>query len=139
MIYSSNSTEETLEIAKKLAAGLKGGDVVALSGELGAGKTVFVKGLTEALGSKDIVSSPTFTLVNEYEGSEFMIYHFDVYRLSGISRDNCDWIDEYLFSDGISIIEWADNIMDILPENHIRVTITKKPTIDNEYREIEIC
>ncbi len=139
MIYSSNSAEETLQIAEKLASELKGGDVVALSGELGAGKTVFVKGLTEALGSKDIVSSPTFTLVNEYEGREFMIYHFDVYRLSGISHENCDWIDEYLFSDGISIIEWADNIMDILPENHIKVTITKNPTIDNEYREIEIC
>ena len=139
MIYSSYSQEETLQIAEKLAHKLKKGDVVALSGELGAGKTVFVKGLTKALGSDDVVSSPTFTLVNEYEGEESMIYHFDVYRISGVSVDNCDWIDEYLFSDGICIIEWAENLMDILPDNHIRVNITKNSTKGEEYREIEIC
>jgi len=139
MKFSSYGPEETNEIAKEFAKVLKAGDVVALSGELGAGKTEFVKGLAKALGSSDIVSSPTFTLVNEYTGDKYMLYHFDVYRLNGISQENCDWIDEYLFSDGICIIEWADNIADILPENHIKVTISKNALINEEYREIEIC
>ncbi len=139
MKFYSHSADETFKIAEDFAKTLKAGDVIALSGELGAGKTEFVKGLAKALGSSDIVSSPTFTLVNEYTGSDFMLYHFDVYRLSGISLENCDWIDEYLFSDGISVIEWADNVKDILPENYIEVKISKNTNKDNDYREIEIC
>lgn len=139
MIFYSNSPKETLELAKSFAKKLKGGDVIALSGELGAGKTEFVKGIAEALGSSDIVTSPTFTLVNEYSGEEYMLYHFDVYRLSNVTVENCDWIDEYLFSDGISIIEWAENVKDILPDNYIKVSISKNADKDDSYREIEIC
>ena len=139
MKFLSHSAEETFKIAENFSKTLKAGDVVALFGDLGAGKTEFVKGVARALGCDEDITSPTFTLVNEYKGEDFMIYHFDVYRLSGISIDNCDWIDEYLFSDGISIVEWADNISDILPENHIRVNIEKNITVDKDYREIEIC
>lgn len=139
MKYISNSEKETFEIAKSFAKSLKSGDIIALSGDLGAGKTAFVKGVAFALGCNDIVSSPTFTLVNEYTGTEHMLYHFDVYRLSNVTAENCDWIDEYLFSDGICIIEWADNLIDILPENYININITKKPSLGKDYREIEIC
>lgn len=139
MKHISHSEHETFLIAEAFSKSLKPGDVIALSGDLGAGKTAFVKGVAKGLGCRDIVSSPTFTLVNEYTGKEHMLYHFDVYRLSNITAENCDWIDEYLFSDGICIIEWADNLMDILPENHIKINITKNPSIDKDYREIEIC
>ena len=139
MKHISNSEKETFEIAKSFAKSLKSGDIIALSGDLGAGKTAFVKGVAFALGCNDIVSSPTFTLVNEYTGTEHMLYHFDVYRLSNVTAENCDWIDEYLFSDGICIIEWADNLIDILPENYININITKKPSLGKDYREIEIC
>ena len=139
MKHISNSEKDTFEIAKNFAKSLKSGDIIALSGDLGAGKTAFVKGVAFALGCKDIVSSPTFTLVNEYTGIEYMLYHFDVYRLSNVTAENCDWIDEYLFSDGICIIEWADNLIDILPENYININITKKPSLGKDYREIEIC
>ena len=139
MKHISNNEKETFEIAKNFAKSLKSGDIIALSGDLGAGKTAFVKGVAFALGCKDIVSSPTFTLVNEYTGTEHMLYHFDVYRLSNVNTENCDWIDEYLFSDGICIIEWADNLIDILPEDYININITKKPSLGKNYREIEIC
>ena len=139
MKFFSESENETVDIAKNFSKSLKKGDVIALTGDLGAGKTAFVKGITEGLGSSDFVSSPTFTLVNEYTGSECMIYHFDVYRLSNVTVDNCDWIDEYLFSDGVCVIEWAENIMDILPEEHIKITILKSETENTNYREIEIC
>lgn len=139
MKHISHSEQETFLIAKNFAKTLNAGDVIALSGDLGAGKTAFVKGVASTLGCSDIVSSPTFTLVNEYAGVELMLYHFDVYRLTGITTENCDWIDDYLFSDGICIIEWADNLIDILPENHIKVTISKDSSVHQDYREIDIC
>lgn len=139
MKYETYNEQETFKIASCFAKSLKAGSIIALSGELGAGKTAFVKGLASALGYKGSVSSPTFTLVNEYQGDEFMIYHFDVYRLLNIDLDTCDWIDEYLFSDGISIIEWAENLIDILPDDHIKIHITKDISKGEDFREIEIC
>jgi len=139
MKYISKSENQTFEIAKDFSKTLKAGDIIALSGDLGAGKTAFVKGVAHGLGCKDIVSSPTFTLVNEYTGTLYMLFHFDVYRLTNVTTENCDWIDEYLFSDGICIIEWADNLLDILPEKYIKINITKNPSAGEDYREIEIC
>ena len=136
--YISRSEAETLEIAKETAKTLKSGDVIALHGELGAGKTAFVKGIAEFFGATDPVSSPTFTIVNEYNGS-LDIYHFDAYRLENVSIDECDWIDDYLFGDGICVIEWAENIESILPQNHIQIRISKNPDEGADYREIEVC
>ncbi len=136
--YSSFSIEDTKKIAAEFAVGLKSGDVVALVGGLGAGKTAFVKGMAEALYCAGEVSSPTFTLVNEYLG-EIPLYHFDVYRLKKLTENDSGWIDEYLFGDGICVIEWAENIADILPDGHIRVEITKNPEQGEDYREITIC
>ena len=137
-IYKSNSVEDTASAAGELAAELKPGDVIALVGDLGAGKTAFVKGIAKYFHSKNDVFSPTYTLVNEY-GGDIPIYHFDVYRLDNPALDECDWIDEYLFGNGITIIEWADNIKNILPEGTIRVEIKAYPEKGEDYREIKIC
>ena len=107
MKYLSNSEQETLNIARALGETLKAGDIVALYGDLGSGKTVFVRGICESLGITD-VHSPTFTLVNEYDG-QLPVFHFDVYRL-----ENDDWdllgFDEYLYAKGISLVEWSERV-----------------------------
>ena len=136
--YISNSEEETRRAAAEIAAGLKPGDVIALNGDLGAGKTAFVKGIAEYFSWEDDVTSPTFTLVNEY-GGDVCIYHFDVYRLENPSIEECDWMDDYFFGDGICIIEWADNIKSVLPADSIRIDILKDPLKGDDYREIIVC
>ncbi|HIW57240.1 MAG TPA: tRNA (adenosine(37)-N6)-threonylcarbamoyltransferase complex ATPase subunit type 1 TsaE [Firmicutes bacterium] len=136
--YISNSEEETRKAAAEIAAGLKPGDVIALNGDLGAGKTAFVKGIAEYFSCEDDVTSPTFTLVNEY-GGDVCIYHFDVYRLENPSIEECDWMDDYFFGDGICIIEWADNIKSVLPADSIRIDILKDPLKGEDYREIIVC
>ena len=124
-IFHSKNEQDTYQIATDFAKTLKSGDVVALFGDLGAGKTAFTRGVATALNvSNDKVSSPTFTLVNEYDG-DFKLYHFDVYRLENATLTEFDWIDEYLFGDGVCLIEWAEYILDILPKNHIHVQIER--------------
>lgn len=134
-IFQSRSESETIETAMKIGKLLKKGDIVTLNGDLGAGKTAFVKGIAEYFGCTDSVTSPTFTLVNEYDG-DMKIYHFDVYRLENPSLDECDWMDEYLFGDGICLIEWAENIKNIIPKNYVEINIIKKPEMGDDYREI---
>ena len=133
--YISRSEEETQSIAAVISTYLKQGDIVTLSGDLGAGKTAFVKGVAKYFGSDMTVTSPTFTLVNEYD-ADIPIYHFDVYRLENPTLDDCDWMDDYLFGDGICLIEWAENVKDVIPENHVDINIIKDLTQDEDYREI---
>lgn len=135
--YISRSEKQTAELGAAVAAKLKAGDVVALSGDLGCGKTAFVKGVTGYFGNAADVCSPTFTLVNEYNGS-VPIYHFDVYRLGTPEPEQCDWMDDYLFGDGICLIEWADNLRDVLPDNTIRIEFAKNPAEGEDYREITV-
>ena len=119
--FITASPEETEALAERLAAVLKGDEIIAFKGGLGAGKTAFTRGLARAFGITDGVSSPTFALVHEYRG-RCTIYHFDMYRVSG-------WDDLYStgFFDyegsGIMVIEWSENIEDFLPENHITIRI----------------
>lgn len=136
--YESRCEADTRRIAAEFASELKRGDIVALCGELGAGKTAFVKGVAEFFNSRDDVSSPTFTVVNEYYG-DIDIYHFDAYRLENVSVEQCDWMDDYFFGDGICIVEWAENIRAVLPEECITVKIDKKVSEGTDYREITIC
>lgn len=116
------SPQKTVDAGKSLGEILKPGDVVCLTGNLGAGKTAFTRGIARALGIKDHITSPTFTIVNEYEAG-IPLYHFDVYRVS--SSDDMFEIgfEEYLYGDGVTVIEWADMIKDILPEEYIKVNI----------------
>lgn len=137
-VIESRSAAETLDTAKEFAKTLNPGDVVSLSGDLGAGKTVFTKGVAEFFGiSGDEVTSPTFTMVNEYDGN-MTIYHFDAYRLENVGLDNCDWLDDYFFSDGICLVEWAENIAAALPDGYIDVRIEKNPQMGDDYRRIII-
>ena len=137
MKYVSNSREDTIKIAYEFASGLKRGDIVCLTGDLGAGKTAFVSGVAKALGYKGYTSSPTFTLINEYM-ADIPIYHFDVYRIDFSDEMYDIGIDDYLFGEGICLIEWPEKIEDILPDNTINVKITKNVDISDDYREILI-
>ncbi len=135
MKYSSNNETETQKIGYEIAKSLKKGDVIAFFGDLGAGKTAFTKGICSYFKIED-VTSPTFTIVNEYYGN-ITIYHFDAYRI-----DSQSWIDggfdEYLYNEGVCIIEWAENLTDILPEDTYKITITKDLSKGDDYRDIEV-
>ena len=136
--FTTTSPEETRSLGREIAKTLTPGAILALAGDLGCGKTAFVKGVVDAFGDGDEVTSPTFTLVNEYQGS-IPVYHFDVYRLENPSIEECDWMDDYFFADGICLIEWADNIRDVLPEHTIRIAFSKDPEQGEDYREIILC
>jgi tRNA threonylcarbamoyladenosine biosynthesis protein TsaE len=114
--------EETRRLAAGLAQCLQAGDVVALHGDLGAGKTEFVKGLVEGLGSAAQVTSPTFTLVHEYHGGRLPVYHFDFYRLDDAVELELIGYDDYLEESGVTVIEWADRFPERVPDHarHIR-------------------
>ena len=128
--YISHSADETIEIAKEYAKNLKRGDVVLLEGERGAGKTVFAKGVALGLGISDEITSPTYAYMNDYYGK---LYHFDCYRL-GSGRDaEALGLTDYFYSDGICLIEWAENIRDVMPETAKSVRIIK---VDENTREI---
>ena len=130
----SQSEAETERLAARLAEALEPGMVVALVGNLGAGKTRFVRALVEALGvDARAIASPTFVLVHEYEG-RFPIYHFDAYRLEGAADLAAIGGDEYLSSQGISLIEWADRAHELLPADHLSVEIAITGPTAREFR-----
>ncbi len=123
--FESDSPKETRRIAATLAKNLKGGSVVALFGELGSGKTTFVKGMCRALNVRDDVTSPTFTLIQEYSGT-IPIYHFDFYRIEEPAEMLQLGCEEYFYGDGICLIEWPERIIDYLPENRTEVRLTHR-------------
>lgn len=135
--YTSNSAEETKRIAADFAKTLKAGDTVCMYGEMGAGKTAFVQGLARGLGIDAHITSPTFTIVNEYEG-RLPLYHFDVYRISDSDEMYEIGYEEYVYGDGVSVIEWPQLIDDILPEKRYAVTVAKDYAKSENYRIIEI-
>ena len=121
--------KEMEEFGEKLGSILKPGDIISLTGDLGAGKTTLTKSIGKGLGVEDYITSPTFTLINEYKG-RINLYHFDVYRLEG-SMDLYDLgFEEYIYSDGISIIEWGDKIEEALPKERINIRIEKDTELD---------
>ena len=127
---------ETKIYASNLASILKKGDLIILTGELGAGKTKFVEGVLTHFGMQDEISSPTFTIVNEYHNNKADIYHFDLYRLSDVYEfENIDG--EAYFSKGICIFEWGEMIEDILPEDYLKITFAKDDN-DENVRKLEI-
>ncbi len=116
----TQTSQETMQLAQKLAIYLKPGDVLTLEGDLGAGKTTFAKGIANGLGVQRTVSSPTFTIVKEYAG-EIPFYHMDVYRLENSDEDI--GFSEYFNGNGISVVEWAQFIEDYLPEHRLNIYI----------------
>lgn len=134
--YITRSEKDTINFAKNFAKDLKSGDIIVLSGELGSGKTKFVQGILEYFGLENEISSPTFTIVNEYNSEKMNIYHFDVYRLEDSDEFYAMGGDEY-FSNGICLIEWGEMIEDILPKPYTKITF-KKNNDDLDYRELNI-
>ena len=128
-----NSAEETIEFARKLGSGLEPGSILTLEGELAAGKTTFTKGLALGLGVEDIINSPTFAIVKEYDDGRVPLYHMDVYRLDGF--EDLEFLLEYFDRDGVCVIEWASIIEQDLPEERIDVRIEN---LGGERREIII-
>ncbi len=123
--YFTSSPAETIELGRKMGEVLREGDVVALSGELGTGKTCLTKGLALGLGVPDAddVISPTFTLVNEYVGARFPLYHLDAYRIESIEDFQRAGLDEFFYAGGVAVLEWADKWPALLPAYSIRVTL----------------
>lgn len=130
-----NGLEETNKFGIKLGKLLGAGDVVCLNGELGAGKTTLTKSIGLGLGVDDYITSPTFSLINEYEG-RYPVYHFDVYRLENTEELYDLGFDEYFYGRGVSIIEWADRIQSFLPEE--RIVLAIENTDDLDERKINI-
>lgn len=126
-VYISSSVADTEKLAARLAEKLRGGEVIAFTGSMGMGKTAFTRGLVLALGGGDVVSSPTFALVNEYE-TRLTVQHFDMYRVSGWDDLYSTGFFDYLDTDNVLVIEWSENIDGALPDNTIRIDIQKGET-----------
>lgn len=125
MEYISDGEQTTRALGRRLAAALKPGSVVAFTGDLGAGKTAFTRGLAEGLGVTDRVTSPTFTIVNEYEGGRLPLFHFDLYRLSSAEElYEIGW-EDYLRRGGVCAVEWSENAADALDGDCVRVDIRR--------------
>ena len=137
MEYASNSCADTQKIAREFSKRLKAGDTVCMYGDMGVGKTAFVQGLAAGLGINEPITSPTFTIVNEYHG-RLTLYHFDVYRIADCDEMYEIGYDEYIDGDGVSVIECPQLIDDILPEKKYNVTIEKDYGKHDDYRKITI-
>ena len=138
MIFSVNSVEQTTAIGLELGKLLKSGDIVCLTGDLGTGKTHITKGIAKGLGIDDHITSPTFTIVNEYDSGRLKFYHFDVYRVSDPDEIYAIGFDDYIFSDGVSVIEWANYIEDILPNEYLHIHIEKNLNKGENFRSITL-
>ena len=126
-VFVSKSVADTEKLAARLAEKLRGGEIIAFTGSMGMGKTAFTRGLVEALGGVDVVSSPTFALVNEY-AARLRVQHFDMYRVSGWDDLYSTGFFDYLDTDSVLVIEWSENIDGALPENTIRIDMQKGET-----------
>ena len=138
MVYETMCWEDTFNLGKKIGQQAKPGQIICLNGDLGVGKTVFTQGLAKGLGIEEPVNSPTFTIVQVYEKGRLPMYHFDVYRIGDIEEMDEIGYEDYFYGEGVCLIEWADLIREILPEQMCRVTIEKDLEKGFDYRTITI-
>ena len=138
MVIETYSAKETFDFGEKLALNAKSGDVFTLEGDLGCGKTVFSQGFAKGLDVKDNICSPTFTIIQEYYSGRLPFYHFDVYRISDVEEMDEVGFDDYVYRDGVCLIEWANIIEEILPKNRIEVVIEKDLEKGFDYRKITV-
>lgn len=138
MTFDSFQTKDTFQIGYDLGQKAKKGEIYCLSGDLGVGKTVFTQGFAKGLGVKEPVSSPTFTIVQEYEGESISFFHFDVYRIGEVEEMEEIGYEDYFYGDGVCLIEWAQLIEEILPANRTIISINKDLEKGFDYREIII-
>ncbi len=136
--FETNSYQETYELGRKLGAECNPGDVFTLIGDLGVGKTVFTQGFAKGLGIEDSVNSPTFTILQIYDEGRIPLYHFDVYRIGDVSEMDEIGFEEYVFGQGVSLIEWANLIEEILPSKYTEIQILKDVQKGFDYRKILI-
>ncbi len=134
----SYSEKDTFDTARKLAEVSKKGDIYALVGDLGVGKTAFAKGFAEGLGIRESIVSPTFTILQIYESGRMPLYHFDVYRIGDVSEMDEIGYEDCFWGDGVCLVEWADIVRGIFPENTVKVTIEKDLSKGVDYRMITI-
>lgn len=138
MLIESFSEKDTFELGKELGQKAKAGEIVCLDGDLGCGKTVFTKGFAEGMGIDDVVSSPTFTIIQEYDGEGMPLYHFDVYRIGDSEEMFEIGYEDYFFGEGVCLIEWASKIEDFIPKEAKHIIIEKDFAKSAEYRKITI-
>ena len=138
MILESKSPEDTFQIGMRLGKLAEAGEVYTLTGDLGVGKTVFTQGFAKGLGIDESVNSPTFTILQIYEGGRLPLYHLDVYRIGSVEEMEETGYEEYIMGDGVSLIEWADLIEEILPRKRTRVLIEKDLEKGFDYRRITV-
>ena len=137
-VIDSFCAKDTYELGEKIGQMAKPGMVISLTGDLGVGKTVFTQGLAKGLGIEEPVNSPTFTIVQVYEEGRLPLYHFDVYRIGDIEEMDEIGYEDYFYGAGVCLIEWADLIREILPEQMCRVTIEKDLEKGFDYRKITL-
>lgn len=135
MTYITHSAQETVDLGEKIGSLLKSGDVIAMTGTLAAGKTTITKGIAKALGITDVVTSPTFCLISEYEGTKMPLYHMDVYRLDGPEDFINLGVEDMLDGDGVCILEWSEKVSSELPKRTIKIEITP---LEDGSRQIKI-
>ena len=139
MIIETKTPQETFEVGKKIGENAKPGQIYTLTGDLGVGKTVFTQGVAAGLGITEPVNSPTFTIIQEYEDGRLPFYHFDVYRIGDIEEMDEIGYEDYIYGEGVSLIEWANLIEEILPEHYTEIKIEKDLEKGFDYRRITIC
>ena len=137
-VIETNGAEETYALGKELGEQAAAGAVFTLNGDLGVGKTVFAQGFAEGLGITEAVNSPTFTILQVYEEGRLPLYHFDVYRIEDPEEMYEVGFDDYLYGQGVCLIEWAEQVAELLPQKRTEITIEKDLTKDFSYRKITI-
>ena len=135
----SGSREDTYELGKRIGEQAKPGMVYTLVGDLGVGKTVLTQGVAAGIGIQGIVNSPTFTILQVYEDGRLPFYHFDVYRIGDVEEMDEIGYEDYIYGEGVSLIEWANLIEEILPEHYTEIKIEKDLEKGFDYRRITIC
>ncbi len=137
-IYESKSPEDTYKFGQELGEKVSPGSVIAMDGDLGAGKTLFTQGLAEGLGVTELVNSPTFTILQIYESGRIPLYHFDVYRIEDPYEMEEVGFDDFIYGDGVSVIEWSGQIKELLPKHYMSIRISRDDAKGFDYRIIEI-
>jgi tRNA threonylcarbamoyladenosine biosynthesis protein TsaE len=137
MDFITKTVEDTIKLGNQIGTYVNPGDILCINGDLGTGKTHLVKGIAEGLGIAESITSPTFNIVNEYYG-RLKLYHFDVYRVNDPDEIAALGFDEYIFDNAVSVIEWANFIMELIPKEHIEINIEKLPDSDQNWRRISI-
>ena len=136
MVIETNSSDETYKLGERLGKAARPGEIYTLIGDLGTGKTVFTQGFAAGLDIKEYVNSPTFTILQVYEDGRIPLYHFDVYRIEEPEEMDEIGYEDYFFSDGVTLIEWADIIAELIPGDAHRIEISKDLSKGTDYRKI---